>query len=139
MLQPISKDNDLVCPGCGCVLGHPEPSNEHEEKSLIPPSIDISILGSALETNVRFSFRKTPQQVYEERVLKHLAGICKQYTLPERLAIETFKLLKKRRRGFRSESMPIKVLLEILGRDENYMHIHKMRAIKARYEDLLTN
>jgi hypothetical protein len=136
MLQPIQKDHEIMCPSCGCVLRDVSDSQEMQ-KPTPTHSIDVFFLGSALEKSVQYAFLKNPQQVYEERVLRQLIDITKEFALPERLANETFKELKRKRRGFRSESLPIKQLLRILSKDENYLHIHKMRAIKAKYESIL--
>lgn len=133
MLQPINKDNELICPNCACVLGllneYPE-----SEKSTINPSLNMFLLGSAIQNNTKYYFRKTPQMVYEERALRKLVDITKEFALPDRLAYETFNQLKRKKRGFRSETEPIKQLILLLSRDENYIHIHKMRAIKSKYE-----
>lgn len=135
MLEPIQKDHELLCPGCGCVLRNIDEShNEKYEKSPIPPSVEVYLLGSALESNVKYSFRRTPQQGYEERVLRQLLNITKNYAIPDSIAYSTFNEMKKKNRGFRSETEPVKQLLRVLSKDENYIYIHKMRAIKARYE-----
>ncbi len=137
MLQPIQRDNELVCPGCGAVVGLVSDYQESSQKSLIDQSLNIHLLGSALEKNVRHSLQRTREQLYEERVLRNLINITKDFVLPEMFAYDTFNAMKKKNRGFYSEIEPIKQLIKILSKDDNYMYIHKLRAIKKKYETLL--
>lgn len=130
----IQKEHDLVCSGCGCVLGTVDEDLSQRPEEMNVKSIDVQLLGSALSKNWKYSIQSTRQQLYEDNVLRNLQSVCKKYALPERLANEAFNILKKKNRGFRSEKEPIKQLLKILGKDENYLYIHKYRAIKARYE-----
>ena len=136
MLQPIQKDHELVCPGCGCVLQNTIESNNIPENEIIPTmSLNIHLLGSALEKNVKYAYPRTSQQSREEQVLRQLEHITKKYDLPSRFALETFNQLKRKNRGFWSETEPIKQLIKILSKDENYFHIKKLQKIKARYEN----
>lgn len=140
MLQPIQKEHEVVCPGCGCVLGEVhEPQVQIE--TTIKPSVDMMLLGSALESNVKISQWRTPQQVYEEKVLRFLVYFTKKYSLPEAFAIQTFNELKRKKKGFRSENynIPIKQLIQILSKDDNYIYIKTLRAIKAKYESIIAD
>src|SRR5690349_10901273 len=106
MLQPIQVGHELICPcGCACVVGTVD--DLHEERKQIL-SVDLMVLGSTLQNNIKDGFTKSSKQVYEERVLKQLSQITKEFGLPESLAVDTFNQLKKKRRGFQSESRPIK-------------------------------
>jgi len=137
MLQPIQKEHELVCPGCGCVLKNIEESTyDEQQKSTIPPSLNVFLLGSALEKNVKYHFQRSREQIYEERVLRGLLDVTKEFALPDRFAYATFNQLKRKRFGFRSKREPLKQLLLILSKDENYIYFPKMRAIKVRYESL---
>lgn len=131
----IQKEHEILCGNCGCVLGQVEEIPEITIKPTITQSINVQILGSALTSFAKKQYRD-PQQVREDNVRQQLLNIIKHYNLPERLAIETFNQLKKNKRGFQSQKEPIKQLLKIMAKDENYIHIHKMRAIKSRYENL---
>jgi hypothetical protein len=136
MLTPIQKEHEICCPSCGCVLAEINDYQEKSEKPLIPPSLNMLFLGSAM-VNTEYAFNKTAQQVHEERTLRQLNHIIKEFALPDRFVIETFTELKRKKSGFQSEKKPIKQLLQILSKDENYYHIHKMRAIKERYKTIL--
>jgi len=134
MLQPIQKEHELICPcGCGCVLSNVEESIHEEEKSTIPPSLNVYLLGSALENNVTYHFNRDRNQIHEENVLRKLLDITKEYALPDRLAYATFNQLKRNKKGFYSKKQPVKQLISILSKDENYIYFPKMRAIKVRY------
>lgn len=133
-LHPIQKDHESCCPNCGCVLANVQDNNDVIEKPVIAYSADIFLLGSALNNKTKNQFRN-PQQYYEEKVLKQLTGITKFYQLPESLAIDAFREMKRKNRGFRSETEPIKQLIKIMERDDNYGFIKKLRLIKARYEN----
>jgi|SRR6185312_6989091 len=130
----IQKEHELVCSGCGCVLGTVNEDIQERSEEINVKSINVQLLGSALNKNWKYSIQSTRQQLYEDNVLKSLQGVCNKYAIPERFAQETFNILKKKNRGFRSEKEPIKQLLKILAKDENYLYIHKYRALKARYE-----
>lgn len=134
MLQPIHKDHESCCPNCGCVLANIDEVTEYVEKSTIQPSADIFILGTHL-ANSKIKF-KDPQQVYEDRVLKELLLTVKRFDIPERLAIETFQILKKKRRGFQSKTQPAKHLLQLLAKDDNYHLFYKAMKLKAWYESI---
>ena len=131
MLQPIQKDHEYICPNCACVLGVIDEFPIHQEKLTVTKSLDMLLLGSAMEKNVKFAFGRDKQQGREETVLRNLLLLVKQYELPERLALETFSHLKKKNRGFWSEQEPVKQLIHILSKDENYIHIKKLRLLKA--------
>lgn len=136
-LQPIQKDHELCCPSCGCVLDTIlEPHSELPNTKY--SSLNMALLGSALDKNVKFAYPRTRQQAKEEEVLRKLINITKQYSLPEVLAHDTYKELKRKNRGFWSEKEPIKQLIKILSKDDNYIYIHKLRLIKARYEKTLS-
>lgn len=135
MLQPIQIGHELICPcGCGVVVGTIEESNTETHTQVTKYSADVFLLGSALQKNVRSGYNRTPQQAREEAVFKRLTSIAKNYGLPQSIAIETFSELKRKNRGFWSETEPIKQLIKILSKDDNYQFIHKLREIKAWYE-----
>ena len=138
MLRPIQRDHELICPcGCGCVLQNVEESiHDQQEKQTIPPSLNVFLLGSALDNNVKYHFNRDRNQIHQENVLRKLLDITKEYVLPDRFAYATFNQLKRNKKGFWSEKEPIKQLLLILSKDENYIYFPKMRAIKARYESV---
>lgn len=138
MLRPIQAEHESCCPNCGCVLGQIEESNEMTNKSSIPISTNMFLLGSALENTKKYII-KTPQVVFEENVLRNITNLVQKFGLPDRFVIETFNELKRKKRGLRSENAYIKQLLQILAKDENYIHIHKYRAIKTRYESILNS
>ena len=135
MLHPIQKDHELICRNCGCVLG--EVSEQVVEKSLIPPNHNIALLGSAMDNTTKNTFRRTSKAVYDEKLLRNISNLVEKYDLPNRLVDETFKSIKKRNWGVRSETEYIKVLIRILSKDENYIHIKKLQLIKARYEEII--
>ena len=137
MLQPIQTEHELVCPGCGCVLKTIEESiHDPQPKTTIPPSLNLFLLGSQLENNVKYHFQRGREQISQERVLRKLLDITKEFALPDRLAYATFSQLKRNKRGFHSEKEPIRQLLLILSKDENYIYFPKMRAIKVKYEKI---
>lgn len=132
---PIQKEHELLCPGCGCVLNEGLEVNDPNEQKTIINSPDIFMLGSALQNNVKFSLQRTPKQIYEEKALKFIFSITKKYSLPDSIAFDTFFQLKRNNRGIRSEKEPIKQLLKILSKDDNYRYFKTMKLIKARYEN----
>ena len=135
MLQPIQIGHELICAcGCGCVIGVVEENNVENDTHIVKYSADLFMLGSALNKNVKSGYNRSPQQAKEEQVFKRLTSITKNYSLPESIAIQTFSELKRKNRGFWSETEPIKQMIKILSRDENYLHIHKLRELKAWYE-----
>ena len=138
MFTPVQRDHESCCPNCGCVL-----ANVEEVQEAIPSkpiiSANLYLLGSAMDKNVKHSLRRTSHQLYEERALRQLESIVRHYKLPEIFIIESLNLLKKKNWGIRSEKEPIKALIKILSKDDNYMHINKLRMIKARYEDILNH
>lgn len=135
MLQPIQKDHELICPGCGCVLQEIQDPNHYlSEKQVIEPSLDIFLLGTILAKNVKFSQLKTKQQMNEERTLLNLETIVKEFGLPTSFIYDTFNQLKRNKRGFSSQKEPIKQLIKILEKDDNYIWINKLKAIKSKFE-----
>lgn len=135
MLHPIQKDHESCCPNCGCVLGTVEEYDDEVIKSPIvkQSSINILLLGTAVN-NIKSNYRKSPQEVYEQNIIRNLDSIVKKFDLPQRFVLETFKEMKRKNRGFRSEYEYVKQLIKILSRDENYEQIHKLKKIKAWYE-----
>ena len=137
MLNPIQREHELVCPGCGAVIDNIHETPTHVEmKAMIPPNLNIFLLGSAIENNIKFKFNKDSQQLQYEKSLKRMMDITKEYVLPDRIAYATMSEVKKNKRGLYSFQMQIKLLLSILAKDENYIYFPKMRAIKARYENV---
>ena len=137
MLQPIQKDHELVCHGCGCVLANMNDNQNYKEtEPQVSYSLNIHMLGTALEKNVKYAYSRSSQQSREEYVLRQLEHITKKYDLPSRFVIETFNQMKKKHSGFYSEIEPVKQLMKILSKDENYFHIKKLRMIKDEYADL---
>jgi len=134
----IQKDHELVCSGCGCVLGEVEEQPQFE-RSTIPMSLNILLLGGALSHNVKSGYARSSRQADEERILRKLYSIVKHYSLPERFATETFSELKRKNRGFRSETEYLKQLIKILSKDDNYPYQNKMRLIKQRYESIINS
>ena len=135
-MQPgiVHKDGDICCHNCGSVLAHDVFTREvNETKSM---STELYLLGSALEKNVSLKLQKTAEQYHEENALRFISGIIKKYDLPEAFTIDVFTYVK-RKNHLQSKKEPIKYLLKILSKDENYLHIYKMRAIKARYASIL--
>ena len=135
-MQPavIHKDGDICCRNCGSVLDHGDVSEITVESK--PMSMELYILGSALQKNVNARLQKTAQQYHEENALRLISNIVKKYDLPEAFITDVFLYLK-RKNHLQSEKEPIKYLIKILSKDENYIHINKMRAIKARYASIL--
>ena len=134
MLQPIQKEHELICPGCGAVLKNIEEYiYDEQQKPTVPPSLNVFLLGSALENNVKYHFNRDRDQLHQENVLRKLLDVTKEYALPDRFAYATFNQLKRNKRGFWSEHEPFKQLISILSKDENYIYFPKMRAIKIRY------
>lgn len=132
MFHPVQKDHELCCSNCGCVIGTiQEPIQEIQKQTV---SVDLLLLGSALNNNVKHSYGRTRQQLREETTLKLLESLCDKFGLPEIFAIETFQVMKRNKRGFQSEYEYVKQLIKILSKDENYLHIHKLRMLKAWYE-----
>lgn len=136
MLNPVQKEHELCCPGCGAVLRNINEPQFHEEKPTIPPSLNVFLLGSAVENNVKFHFNRDREQINYEKALKRLLDITKEYAINERIAFETMKLVKRNKRGLYSFQIQIKLLLSILAKDENYIYFPKMRAIKQRFENV---
>lgn len=134
MLHPIQSEHELICPGCGAVVQNIEESH-HQSQNNHQLSINLTLLGSALSKNANYRITSKPSQFYEERVLRKLIDLTKYYDLPERFAQETFNELKRKNRGFRSEKEPIKQLIRILSKDENYIHFKKLNKLKADYEE----
>ena len=131
MSNTIQKDHEICCKNCGCVLATIEDySHSFSDDFVIPRSIDMALLGSAIN---KTKFRD-PKLVYEERALFRLSDLVRKFDLPERFAIETINEMKRKKSGFRSENEPIKILIKILSKDDNFIFIKKLRAIKARYE-----
>lgn len=131
MPTPIQQEHELLCPNCGCVLAeNVYEQNVQTEKPVIPYStINFHFLGSALDGT-----KRDPKQVHQERTARLLEQVCKKYGLPDKFVLETFNVLKKKNRGFYSQREPIKQLLKILEKDDNYEFIYKYRALKKRYE-----
>ena len=130
----VHRDNDICCKNCGSVLAHHDLPLESESKTAM--SADLYILGSAMQKNVSLKLQKSAEQYHEENAMRNIADICKRYGLPEVFAIEVFQHLKKKNH-LQSKKEPIKQLIKILSKDDNYLHIHKLRAIKKDYESIL--
>ena len=134
MLKPIQVDHESICPGCGAVLGQ---ITEVETRKTPSSTVNLQLLGSALEKSKKYAFTQTPHEFYQERVLRQLENIAADFSLPESIIVDTFNELKRQKRGFRSESQPIKQLIKILSKDDNYLHLHKLRKIKEKYASIL--
>lgn len=139
MLTPIQNEYESCCPNCGCVLKQAESYEQDERHVIIPSTVNMMILGSVFENKGKYAFRKQPQQIYEERVLRFLVDLTKEFGLPESLAITTFNELKRKKRGFQSENykIPIKQLLQILSKDDYYHFFMIAKKIKAKYESII--
>lgn len=138
MLNPIYADHEIICPcGCGVVLQNiEEPVNNDSGKQTIPPALNVFLLGTAITTNRNFYFNRDKKQIYHEKALRRLRDITKEYSLPDRIAIEAMNVVTKRKRGLYSFHEQIKQLLIILSKDENYMYFPKKNAIKVKYENV---
>jgi len=138
MSLPIQKEHELICPcGCGCVVLVLEehPNIEVSKNPVI--SFNSFLLGSALVNNVKYAKPRTERQTNEENVLRRLISITTEFNIPERIAFEVLNQLKRRNRGFKSQKEPIKELIRILSKDDNYLHINKLRKIKEKYAEIL--
>jgi len=138
MSLPIQKEHELICPcGCGCVVLVLEehPNIEVPKNPVI--SFNSFLLGSALVNNVKYAKPRTERQTNEENVLRRLISITTEFNIPERIAFEVLNQLKRRNRGFKSQKEPIKELIRILSKDDNYLHINKLRKIKEKYAEIL--
>jgi len=139
MSLPIQKEHELICPcGCGCVVLVLEehPNLEVSKNPVI--SFNSFLLGSALVNNVKYAKPRTERQTNEENVLRRLISITTEFNIPERIAFETLNQLKRKNRGFKSQKEPIKELIKILSKDDNYLHINKLRKIKVKYAEILS-
>ena len=133
MLKPIQKEHELICPcGCGVVIGTVDEIHEQTNRLTLNPSLDIALLGSALE-NHKYRFEKSPTQFYEEQALRKLYDIVREFGIPESFAFDAFNELKRKNRGFRSETAPIKQLIKILSKDDNYIYFKKLQSIKIKF------
>jgi len=138
MSLPIQKEHELICPcGCGCVVLVLEehPNLEVSKNPVI--SFNSFLLGSALVNNVKYAKPRTERQTNEENVLRRLISITTEFNIPERIAFETLNQLKRKNRGFKSQKEPIKELIKILSKDDNYLQINKLRKLKVKYADIL--
>jgi len=139
MSLPIQKEHELICPcGCGCVVLVLEehPNIEVPKNPVI--SFNSFVLGSALVNNVKYAKPRTERQTNEENVLRRLISITTEFNIPESIAFETLNQLKRKNRGFKSQKEPIKELIRILSKDDNYLHINKLRKIKVKYAEVLS-
>ena len=138
MSFPIQREHELICPcGCGCVVLVLEETPIQEVPKNPVISFNSFLLGSALSQNVRYARPRTERQTNEENVLRRLIGITTEFNIPERIAFETLNQLKRKNRGFKSQKEPIKELIKILSKDDNYLHINKLRKIKEKYATIL--
>ena len=139
MSLPIQKEHELICPcGCGCVVLvlDEHPNIEVSKNPVI--SFNSFLLGSALVNNVKYAKPRTERQTNEENVLRRLISITTEFNIPESIAFETLNQLKRKNRGFKSQKEPIKELIKILSKDDNYLHINKLRKIKVKYAEILS-
>lgn len=136
MLQPIHKDHEVICPSCGCVLDESVESPITINKDL-SNTFNKYVLGSAISTNKNYLFNKDKEQIFYEKGMTRMLNIIREFSLPEAFAIDVMNKVKKNRRGLYSEREQIKQLIKILSHDDNYIFIHKMRAIKAKYEKII--
>ena len=139
MSLPIQREHELICPcGCGCVLLTLDelPIQEVSKNPVI--SFNSFVLGSALSQNVKYAKPRTERQTNEENVLRRLIAITTEFNIPERIAFETLNQLKRKNRGFKSQKEPIKELIRILSKDDNYLHINKLRKLKEKYAEILS-
>ena len=139
MSLPIQKEHELICPcGCDCVVLVLEehPNLEVSKNPII--SFNSFLLGSALVNNVKYAKPRTERQTNEENVLRRLISITTEFNIPERIAFETLNQLKRKNRGFKSQKEPIKELIKILSKDDNYLQINKLRKLKVKYAEILS-
>ena len=136
MLNPIYKDHEIICPcGCGCVLSEvaEQPTNTNHELS---NTFNKYVLGSAIVNNKNYHW-KDKEQVFYEKGMTRMLDLVREFSLPEAFAIDVMNKIRKNRRGLYSEREQFKQLIKILSKDDNYLYIHKMRAIKAKYEKII--
>jgi len=140
MSLPIQKEHELICPcGCGCVvLVLEERPIKETRDSYDTISYNNFLLGTALSQNIKYAKPRTERQTNEENVLRRLIAITTEFNIPERIAFETLNQLKRKNRGFKSQKEPIKELIKILSKDDNYLHINKLRKIKVKYAEILS-
>lgn len=131
----IHRDNDICCRNCGSVLGHESDFEQREQK--ITMSANLFLLGSAMNKNVTHRLQKSAEQYHEENAIRYILDIAEKYGLPEFIALEVFQHVKKKNH-LQSKKEPIKQYIRILSKDDNYLHIHKLRAMKKDYEELLS-
>jgi len=135
MASVIQKEHELICGGCGCVLnGLPYQENYVESTSKINVSVSMALLGSALDKNIKNHQVRNSSQYYEEQSLRYIENMIKVYNLPEILAFDVFRIIKKKNH-FRSRKEPMKELIRILEKDDYYLLRNKLKLIKADYEN----
>lgn len=138
MSLPIQKEHELICPcGCGCVVLVLEESLNVEIPKNTVISFNSFLLGSALVNNVKYAKPRSERQTNEENVLRRLISITSEFNIPERIAFETLNQLKRKNRGFKSQKEPIKELIRILSKDDNYLQFYKLKKIKEKYAEVL--
>lgn len=129
MLQPVQKDHELVCPGCGCVL---DTISDTQSKQSPLTTANQFLLGSAVQSNIKWHFDRDKYQRTYERALYRLTGICQEFNLPERVAIEAMNRIRKKEKGLFSFREQVKQLLHVLNIAEIYGA--KIKQIKEKYE-----
>ena len=134
MLTPIKKENEICCPGCGVVLADEGGSDYENSSNNYGNHI---LLGTILSKELSPVNWKSPEQYYEEKAWRDLLNLVEKYNLPENFATEIFMYIKKKNH-LRSRKAPIKYLIKILSRDDNYLHARRVLSnIKKDYESIL--
>lgn len=133
MLQPVQKDHELLCPGCGAVLKTIEELPESRKIDMGSSSLSITQLGSTLE-NLKFHSRRDYYDQTFDKALNRLGKICQEFHLPLWIADDTMNRIKKKEKGLFSFREQIKQLLWVL--DYNEIYSAKIKLIKVKYENV---
>jgi uncharacterized C2H2 Zn-finger protein len=138
MVTPILKDDDLCCPNCGIVFDYQKEFISHDNRPS-KSNLHLLFLGSALSNKSDYHFNEDRDLRLKENMLFFLNDLCKRYGLPETIAHTVWLILLRKNRGHRSKDnkVALQELVKILSKDDNYLYIHKLRAIKKDYEELL--
>lgn len=139
MLQPIRQDHEILCQNCGCVLAEIPDSqanvfgvDSNTIKTTQPSLINSVILGTALDKNVNRKLQRTYAQYSEEQGLRFLDDMIKEFDLPTSLAIDTYRILKKKNKPL-TEKNVTRQLVVILQKDDNYLFINKTKKLITKY------
>lgn len=138
MVVPILKDEDLCCPNCGIVFDYQQDFVSSESRPS-KSNLHLLLLGSALSNMTGYHFNEDRDTRLKENMLLFLNDVCKRYALPDTIAHTVWLQLLKKNRGHWSKdnAVALKHLVNLLSKDDYYLYIHKLRAIKKDYESIL--